>query len=162
MSDSLQPHGLQHARLPCPSLSLGVCSNSCLLSRWWNLTTLSSATPFSTCPQSFAASSTFPMSRLFSSGGQSAGSFSFSISPSNEYSGLISYRIDWFDLLAVQETLQSILQHHNSKASVLKCLTFFMVQLSHPYMTTGKTIALTLQTFVVKVMSLIFNMLSLS
>ena len=87
-------------------------------------------------------------------------SFSFSISPSNEYSGLISFRIDWFDLLAVQGTLKSLLQHHSSKASILWCSAFFMVQLSHPYWTTGKTIALTRQTFVGKVMSLLFNMLS--
>ena len=87
-------------------------------------------------------------------------SFSFSISPSNEYLGLISFRIDWFDLLAVQRTLKNILQYHSSKASSLQCLAFFMVQLSHPYMTTGKTIALTRQTFVAKVMSLLFNMLS--
>ena len=85
-------------------------------------------------------------------------SFSFSISPSNEYSGLISFRIDWFDLLAVQGTLKSLLQHHSSKASVLQCSAFFIVQLSHPYMTTGKTIALTRQIFVSKVISLIFNM----
>ena len=87
-------------------------------------------------------------------------SFSFSISPANEYSGLISFRMDWFDLLAVQGTLKSLLQHHSSKASVFQHSAFFMVQLSHPYMTTGKTIALTRWTFVVKVMSLIFNMLS--
>ena len=87
-------------------------------------------------------------------------SFSFSISPSNEYSGLISFRIDWFDLLAIQGTLKSLLQHHSSKALILQCSAFFMVQLSHPYMTTGKTIALTRQTFVSKIMSLLFNMLS--
>ena len=87
-------------------------------------------------------------------------SFSFSISPSNEYSGLISLRIDWFDLLAVQATLKSLFQHHSSKASILWCSAFFVVQLSHPYMTTGKTIALTRRTFVSKVMSLLFNMLS--
>ena len=87
-------------------------------------------------------------------------SFSFSISPSNEYSGLISSRIDWFDLLAVQGTLKNLLQHHNAKASVLQRSAFFMVQLSHPYMATGKTIALTIQTFVGKIMSLLFNMLS--
>ena len=86
--------------------------------------------------------------------------FSFSISPSNEYSELISFRIDWFDLLAVQGTLKSLLQHHSSKASVLQCSACFIIQLSHPYMTTGKTIALTRQTFVGKVMSLLFNMLS--
>ena len=87
-------------------------------------------------------------------------SFSFSISPSNEYSGLISFRMDWLDLLAVQETLKSLLQHHSSKASILWCSAFFTVQLSHPYMTTGKTIALTRRTFVGKVMSLLFNKLS--
>ena len=87
-------------------------------------------------------------------------SFSFSISPSNDYSGLISFRMDWLDLLAVQGTLKSLLQHRSSKASILRRSTFFIVQLSHPYMTTGKTIALTRQIFVGKVMSLLFNMLS--
>ena len=87
-------------------------------------------------------------------------SFSFSISPSNEYSGLISFRTDWFDLLAVQGTLKSLLQYRSSKVSILQHLAFYIVQLSHPYMTTGKTIALTRQTFVSKVMSLLFNMLS--
>ena len=87
-------------------------------------------------------------------------SFSFSISPSNEYSGLISFRMDWLDLLAIQGTSKSLLQHHSSKASILQCSAFFMVQLSHPYMTTGKTTALTIWTFVGKVMSLLFNMLS--
>ena len=87
-------------------------------------------------------------------------SYSYSISPSNEHTGLISFRMDLLDLLAVQETLKGLLQHHNSKASILRCSAFFTVQLSHPYMTTGKTIALTRQTFVGKVMSLLFNMLS--
>ncbi len=87
-------------------------------------------------------------------------SFSFSISPSNEHPGLISFRMDWLDLLAVQGTLKSLLQHHSSKASILRCSAFFTVQLSHPYMTTGKTIALTRRTFVGKVMSLLLNMLS--
>ena len=87
-------------------------------------------------------------------------SFSFSISPSNEYSGLISFRMDWLDLLAVQEALKSLLHHHSSKASILWCSAFLIVQLSYPYMTIGKTIALTRQTFVDKVMSLLFNMLS--
>ena len=86
--------------------------------------------------------------------------WSFSLSPSNEYSGLISFRMDWFYLLAVQGTLKSLLQHHSSKASILQCSVFFIVQLSHPYMTTGKTIALTRRTFVSKSMSLLFNMLS--
>ena len=110
--------------------------------------------------------STFPSIRVFSN--ESAlhirwpnyWSFSFSISPSNEYSGLISFRIDWLDLLAVQWTLKSFLQHHSSKASILRLSAFFIIQLSHPYMTTGKPIALTRQTFVGKVMSLLFNMLS--
>ena len=87
-------------------------------------------------------------------------SFSFNISPSNEYSGLISFRMDWLDLLADQGTLKSLLQHHSSKASILRCSAFFTVQLSHPYMTTGKTIALTRRTFVDRVMSLLLNMLS--
>ena len=100
------------------------------------------------------------MSQFFASGGQNIGSFSFSISPSIEYSGLISFRIDWLDLLSVQGTLKSLLQHHSSKASILQHSTFFAVQLSHPYMTNGKTIALTRRTFVGKVMSLLFNMLS--
>ena len=109
--------------------------------------------------------SIFPSIRVFSSESvlqirwPKYWSFRFSISPSNEYSGLISFRIDWFDLL-VQGTLKSLLQHHSSKASVLQHSAFFIVQLSHPYMTTGKTIALTRQTFVGKVMSLFFNMLS--
>ena len=84
-------------------------------------------------------------------------SFSFSVSPSNEYSGLISFRTEWFDLLASQGTLKSVLQHHSSKTSILQCSAFFTVQLSHPYMTTGKNIALTVRTFVDKVMSLLFN-----
>ena len=87
-------------------------------------------------------------------------SFSFSISPSNEHPGLISFRIDWLDLLAVQGTLKSLLQHHTSKASILRCSAFFIVQLLHPYMTTGKTIALTIWAFAEKIMSLLFNMLS--
>ena len=99
------------------------------------------------------------MSQLFVSGGQRIG-FSFSISPSNEYSGLISFRMDWLDLLAVQRTLKNLLQHHSSKATILQRAAFFLVQLSHPYMTTGKTIALTRWSFVGKVMSLLFNMLS--
>ena len=100
------------------------------------------------------------MSQFFASGGQRIWSFSFSISPSNEYSGLISFRMDWLDLLAVQRTLESLFQHHSSKASILQCSAFFIVQLSHPYMITGKTIALTRRTLVDKVMSLLFNRLS--
>ena len=147
MSDSLQPHGLQHTRFLCPSVSPRVCLNS-LLSQWCNPPISSSVAPFSSCLQSFPASGYFAMSRLFTSGGQSIGaSFSFSISPSNEYSGLLSFRIDWFDLLAVERTLKSLLQHNNSKASILHHSAFFIVRLSHPYMTPGKTIALTIWTF---------------
>ena len=101
----------------------------------------------------------FPMSQLFALGGQIMRSFSFCMSPSNEYLGPISFRMDWLDLLAVQRTLKSLLQHHSSKASILWRSAFFTVQLSHPYMTTGKTIALTRRTFVGKVMSLLLNML---
>ena len=100
------------------------------------------------------------MSQLSASGGQSIKSFSFNISPSSEHSGLISFRMDWLDLLEVQGTLKSLLQHHSSKASILLRSAFFIVQLSHPYMTTGKTIALTRRTFAGKVTSLLFNMLS--
>ena len=100
------------------------------------------------------------MSEFFSSGGQSVGSFSFSLSPSKDYSGLISFRRDWLDLLAVQEPLKSLLQHHSSKASILWFSAFFIVQLSHPYMTIGKTIALTRWAFVGILMSLLFKMLS--
>ena len=102
----------------------------------------------------------FPVSQFFTSGGQSIKNFSFSISPSNEYSGLISFRMDCLDLLAVQGTLKSLLQHHSSKASILRCSAFFIVQLSHLYMTTGKTMALTRRIFVGKAMSLLLNMLS--
>ena len=102
----------------------------------------------------------FQMSQLFPSGGQKHWSFSFNISPSNEHPGLISFRMDWLNLLAVQGTLKSLLQHHSSKASILQHSAFCIVQLSHPYMTTGKTIALTRWTFAGKVMSQLFNMLS--
>ena len=146
---------VQHARLPCPSLSPGVCSNSCPLTQWCHLTFLSSVIPIFSCPQSFPASESFPRSWLFASGGQS-----FSSSASSEYLALVSFRINWFDFLAVQKTLKSLLQHHISKASILQCSAFFIVQLSHAYMTTWKTIALTIRTFVSKVMSLLFNTLS--
>ena len=128
MSDSLRSHGLQHTRPSCPSATPEVCSNSCSLSRWCHPTISSSVIPFS-CLQSSPASGSFPMSQFFASGGQSIGSFSFSISPSNEYSGLISFRIDWFDLLAVQGTLKSLHQYYSSKASILLCSAFFIVQL---------------------------------
>ena len=158
MSNSLQPHGLQHARLPYPSLIPGACSNSCPSSWWCHPTISSSIILFFTPLQSFPASGSFHMSQFFVSGGQSIGSFNFSISPSNEYSGLSSLKeilksilkMDWLDLLAVQWTLKSLLQHHSSKASILECSAFFMVQLSHPYMTTGKTIALIRCTLLAK------------
>ena len=158
VSDSLQPHGPQHTRPPCPSSTPGVHSNSCPSSWWCHPAISSSVVPFSSLLQSFPASGSFQMRQFFESGGQR--SFSFSINPSNKYSGLISFRMDWLDLLVVQGTLKSLLQHHSSKASVLQCSAFFKVQLSHPYMTIGKTVALTRQTFVGKVMSLLFNMLS--
>ena len=156
---TLRPHGLQHSRLPCPSPTPGVDSNSCPLSRWCHPTISSSIVPFSSCRQSFPASGSFPMSQFFTSGGQNIGiSALASVLPMN--SGLISFKIDWFDLLAVQRTLKSLLQHHNSKASILQCSAYFIVQLSHPYMTIGKTITLTRRIFVSKVMPVLFNMLS--
>ena len=208
MSNYLQPHELQHARVPCPSPSPRDCPSSCPLS-WWCHPTISSCHPL------LLLLSIFPRIRVFSS--ESAlrirwpkywGGFSFSISPSNEYSRLISFRIDCFDLLVVQGTLKSLLQHHSSKASILwhsaffwkrkwqptpvflrnilwteepggllsigscrvrhiwsnlvaaAAAAFFIVQLSHPYMATRKTIALTRWTFAGKVISLLFNMLS--
>ena len=116
--------------------------------------------PLLFCLQPSPASGSFQMSQLFSSGSQSIGVSASVISPSNEYSGLIPFRMDWLDILAIQGTLKSLLQHHSSKASFLQCSAFFRVQLSHPYMTTGKTTALTRWTFMDKVMSLLFNMLS--
>ena len=153
MSDSLRPQGLQHARPSCSSLTPGDYSGSSPLSRWYHPIISSSVVPFSSRLQSFPASGSFPRSQFSESGGQSI----FNISPSNEYSGLISFRMDWLELLTVQGTLKSLLQHHSSKASVLQCSAFFIVQLSHPYMTTGKTRALTRQTFVGNAMSLFFN-----
>ena len=143
MSDSLQPHGLQHTRLPWPSPTPGACSNSCPSSQWGHPTISSSVVPFSSYLQSFPASESFLMRLwLFAPGCQKTWSFSFIISPSSEYSGLISFKVDWFDLLAVQGTFSSLLQHHSSKASVLWRSIFFAVPAS-----TGKTIALTIHTF---------------
>ena len=153
VSDSLWPHESQHTRFPCPSPTPRVYANSCPSSRWCHPTT-SSCYPL--LPPSI-----FPSIRVSSNESvlhirwPKYRSFSFSISLSNEYSGLISFRMDWLDLLAVQGTLKSLLQHHSSKASVLQRSAFFIVQLSHPYMTTGKNIALTRRTFVGKVMSLL-------
>ena len=163
MSNSLWPHGLQHVRLPCPLLSPKVCSNSCPLSHWCHPTISSSVNLLPLSPPA----SIFPSIRVFSNESDLSirwlkyWSFSLSISPSSEYLELISFRIDWFDLLAVQRTLKSPIQHHSSKASILRCSAFFKVQLSHPYMTTGKTKALTRQNFVGKVTSLLFKMLSM-
>ena len=140
----------QHAKPPYPSPTAGVYPNPCPLSQWCRLTISSSVVPFSSCLQSFSASGSFPMSQFFTSDGQSIGRFSFSMSPSNEYSGLISLRMDWLDLLEVQRTLKSLRQHHSSKPSILWHSAFFIVQLSYPYMTTGKTIALTRQTLLAK------------
>ena len=160
MADSLPLHGLQGAKLLCLSLSSPrVCSDSCPLG-WWCHPTISSCCPLLLLP------SIFPSSRVFSNElalfirWPKYWNFNFNTSPSNEYSGWISFRIDWFDLLAVQRMLKSHLQHYNSKALILCCWIFFMVQLSHPYMTTGEAIALTIWTFVGKVMSLLLNMLS--
>ena len=165
VSDSLRPHGLQHARPPCPSPTPEACSNSCPSSWWCRPTISSSVIPFSSRLQSCPASGSFQMSRFFASGGQSIGvSASVSVLPMN-----IQY---WFPLgltgwISVQSKgeshgllrVKSLLQHHNSKALILQHSAFFIVQLSHPYMTTGETIALTRRTFVCKVMSLLFNML---
>ena len=158
MPNSLWPHGLQHARLPCPSPTPGGYSNSYPLSQWYHPTIF--CLPLLLPPSIFSSIRVFSNESALCISGQSVGSFNFSISPSNEYSGLISFRMDWLDLLAVQGTLKSLLQHHSSKASILRCSAFFTVQLSHPYMTPGKTIALTRRTFVGKVTSLLFNMLS--
>ena len=128
VSNSLWPHGLQHARLPCPSPTAGACSNSCPSNRWCHRTISSSLVPFSSCLQSFPVSGSFLNESVLHIRWPKYWSFSFSIRPSNEYSGLISFRIDWFDLLAFQGTLKSLLQHNSSKA--LKCMSdidFFVV-----------------------------------
>ena len=157
LSDSLRPHGLQHARLPF--------SISWSLLKLMSIESVMPSNHLILC-HPLLLPSIFPSISVFSN--ESAllirwpkyWSFSFSISPSNEYSGFISFMIDWLDLLAVQGTLKSLLQHHSSKASILRRSAFFIVQLSHPYMMTRKTIALTTQTFVGKVMILLFNTLS--
>ena len=139
-------------------------TQSCPSSRWCHSAISSSVVSFSSWPQSLPASESFPMKKslflILCMRWPKYWSFSFNISPSNEHPGLISFRMHWLDLLEVQGTLKSLLQHHSSKASILWQSAFFTVQLSHPYMTTGKAIALTRQTFVGKVMSLLFNMLS--
>ena len=136
MSYSLQPHELPHTRLPCLSPSLWVCSNSCPLNPWCHPTFSSSVVPFSSCPQIFPSISVFSNESALCMRWPKYWSFSFSISPSNEHPGLISFRRDWLDLLAVQGTRKSLLQDHSSKAAILWHSAFFIVQLSHPYMTT--------------------------
>ena len=155
VSNSLWSHGLQHTRPPCPSPTPKLMS----------IESVMPSNQLILCRPLLLLPSIFPSIRVFSN--ESAlctrwpkyRSFSFNISPSNEHPGLMSLRMNWLDLLAVQVTLKSLLHHHSSKASILQLSAFFTVQLSHPYMTTGKTIALTRQTFVDKVMSLLFNML---
>ena len=159
MSDSLRPHELQHARLPCPSPTPRVHSNSCPLSRWCH-PAISASHPLLLLPPIPPSIRVFSNESTLHMRWPKYWSFSFSISPSNEHPGLISFRMDWLDLLAVQVTLKRLLQHHSSKAPILLCSAFFIVQLSYAYMTTGKTIALTSRTFVGKVMSLLFNMFS--
>ena len=160
MPDFLQPHGLKHARPPCPSPTRGVYSDSCPLSWWCHPTISSSVIPFSSCPQSFPASWSFPMSQLFASGGQRIGvSASTSVLPMNIQDWFPLGRTGWISLRS-KGLSKSLLQHHSSKTSILWYLAFFIVQLSHPYMTIGKTIVLTRWTIVGKIMSLLFNMLS--
>ena len=154
---------MQHASPACPSSTPGVYPNSCPSSQSCHRCPSSHLI---LCRPLLLLPPILPIIRVFSSESTLCmrwpkyWSFSFNISPSNEHSGLISFRMDWLDLLAVQGTLKNLLQHHSSKASILLCSTFFIVQLSHPYMTTGKIIALTRRTFVDKVMSLLLNMLS--
>ena len=143
----LWPHEPQHARPPCQSPTPGIQPNTCPLSRWCHPIISSSVLHFSSCPQTLPASASFQMSQLFASG-------------SNEHPGLISFRLGWLDLLTLQGMVKSLLQHHSSRESILRLSAFFKVQLSHPYMTTGKTIAFSKWTSVGKIMSLLLNMLS--
>ena len=156
---SLRPHELQHTKPPCPSPTPGIHSNSCPLSRWCHSAISSSVVPFSSCPQSLPASESFPMSQRFAWGGQSIGvSALASVLPMNTQD---RSPLGWTGWISLQSKgLKSLLQHHSLKASILRHSAFFTVQLSHPYMATGKTIAFTRRTFVGKVMSLLFNMLS--
>ena len=151
---TLQHHGPQHTKPPCPSPTLRVYTNSCPLSRWCHLTISSIVVPFSSCLQSFPESGSFQMSQLFASDGQVL-EFQLQHQFFQWNSGLISFRMVWMDLFEVQGTLKSLLQHHSSKGSILVCSALFTFQFSHPYMTPGKTIALTRWTFVGKVMSLL-------
>ena len=160
VSNSFWPHGLQHARPPCPSPTPGIYS------KLMSIESIMPSNHLILCCPLLLLPSVFPIIRVFSNESilrirwPKCSSFRFSISISNEYSGLIPFRMDWLDLLTVQQTLKSLIQHQSSKAWILRQKAFFIVQLSHPYMTTGETIALTRQTFVGKVMSLLCNMLS--
>ena len=142
VSDSLRPHESQHVRPPCPSPTPGIHPNSCPSNRWCHPAISSSVVSFSSCSQSLPAA-VFSNESTLHMRWPKYWSFSFNISPSNEHPGLISFRMDWLGFLVVQGTLKSLLQHHGSKTSILQCSAFFTVQLSHSYMTTGKTIALT-------------------
>ena len=146
MFNSLQSHGLQQTRFPCPSPTRSIYSNSCPSSWWCHPTISSSVIPFSSCLQFFPALGSFQMSQ-FTAGGRTTGDSASASVASNEFSGLISFRIDSLDLLAVQGTLKNFLQHHCSKASILWCSAFFIVHLSPPYIAIGKVIALTRRTF---------------
>jgi len=160
VTNSLQPHGLQHARSPVPHHLLKACPSSCPSHQWCHPAISSSDTLFSFYPQSFPASESFLMNQLLITW-PNYWSFSFTISPSNEYLGLISFKIDCFDLLAVQGTLRSLLKHHSLKASILwHSARFFTVQFSQLYVTTEGTIAMTILILVGRVMSLLFNILS--
>ena len=160
MSDSLRPHGLQHARLSYPSPTPGAYSNLCPLSQWCHPTISILSCLLLFLPSIFPSIMVSSNESVLRIRWPKYWSFSFSIRTSNEYSGLISFSIEWFGPLAVQGTLKSLLQHNSSKASFLQCSAFFMVQLSHTYMTTGKIGALISWTFLGKVMSLLFNVLS--
>ena len=160
VSDSLWPHELQHARPPCPSPTPGVHSKSCPSSRWCHPAISSLCHPLFLLPQIPPSIRVFFNESSLRMRWPKYWSFSFSIIPSKEIPGLISFRMDWLDLLEVRGTLKSLLQHHSSKVSTLWHSAFFTVQFSHPYMTTRKTIALSRWTFVGKVMSLLFSMLS--
>ena len=148
MSNSLRPHELQHIRPPCPSPTPGVHPNPRPLSQWCH-PTISSCRPLLILPSIFPSIRVFFNESVLRIRWPKYWSLSFNISPSNEHPGLISFKMDWLDLLAVQGTLKSLLQHHSSKASILPRSAFFIVQLSHPYMTTGKSIALTRRPTVV-------------
>ena len=160
MSDSLRPHESKHARPPCPSPTPRVHSDSRPTESVMPSSHLILGCPLLLLPQIPPSIRVFSNESTLLMRWPKSWSFSFSIIPSKEIPGLISFRMDWLDLLAVQGTLKSLLQHHISKASILRRSAFFTVQLSHPYMTTGKTIALTRRTLVGKVMSLLLNMLS--